>query len=102
MDYTKPHFWIAIGTGGALIAILSAVQQLYTKDQYASFRPQPVVRDFCFGAFLTAILYMFLPESVTSLVSAGQGLVASSLPMKAQEVIKGTSDYELQVGPAKF
>lgn len=101
MDYTQPYFWAAIGIGGTVIAALSSVQQLYTKDSSSKFRYQPVIRDFCFGAFLTAVLYMFLPESITSWISAGQNLVTSTI--QSAEVPKASSsDYELQVGPAKF
>jgi hypothetical protein len=119
MDYTQPGFWIAIGVGGSLVAALSTVQQLTSKnpaDPSTHFRPKAVVRDFCFGAFLTAIVYMFLPESVLSMVSAGQTALTSSMEKVANAASKVTSvtarpsmtggggleDIELRIGPARF
>ena len=106
MDTTQPGFWIAIGLGGSLVGALSAAQQFTQKSGPSTpFRHQPVVRDFCFGAFLTAVLYMFLPESMTSWISAGQSLV-SSVASKAASVAlpaaAASSDIELQTGPARF
>jgi hypothetical protein len=104
MDYTNTDFWIAIGVGGSVVASLSAGQQFMTKESGQDLRYRAVFRDFCFGAFLTAILYMFLPESIHSWITVGQSAV--------KEVSKGVSglasapssfgDYELQTGPARF
>jgi hypothetical protein len=105
MDYTNTDFWIAIGVGGSVIASLSAGQQLVSKEEGQEVSYRAVFRDFCFGAFITAILYMFLPESIHSWISVGQSAV--------KEVSKGVSgfasskanifnDYELQTGPARF
>ena len=102
MDYTNTDFWIAIGVGGSVVGSLSAGQQIMTKDE-GQLRYRAVFRDFCFGAFLTAILYMFLPESIHSWISVGQ--------MAVKEMSKGVSnvassvssgDYEIQTGPARF
>ena len=102
MDYTNTEFWIAIGLGGSLIASLSAGQQVLHKDPSEPFKVKSVVRDFCFGAFLTAILFMFLPDSFHTWISAG----SSAVQTVTETVKKGgssfTSDYELQVGPARF
>ena len=101
MDYTNTEFWIAIGVGGSLIASLSAGQQVLNKEPSEPFKVKSVVRDFCFGAFLTAILFMFLPESFHSWISVG----SSAVQTVTDTVKKGTSaisEYELQVGPARF
>ncbi len=105
MDTTQPGFWIAIGLGGSLVGALSAAQQFTQKSNTSAFRPQPVVRDFCFGAFLTAVIYMFLPDSVTSWISAGQSLVstaAAKASSLASSATAASSDIELQTGPARF
>jgi len=94
MDYTQPGFWIAISVGGTLIGSLTAAQQFMNKEK--PFDMRPVVRDFCFGAFLTAILYMFLPESMQSWVLAGQGALSKMTPLTQNQ------DIELQLGPARF
>ena len=80
-------FWIAIAIGGALVAILSAVQQ-YSKQE---FNVKPVARDFCIGAFLTAAVYMIIPDSIQSLLTQATDLVKS-----------GPQEIELQTGPARF
>ena len=103
MDYTNTDFWIAIGVGGSLVASLSAGQQVMNKEPGTDIRYRAVVRDFCFGAFLTAIMYMFLPESIHSWISVGQNAVKEV----SKSVSSGTSsfsfgDYELQTGPARF
>ena len=104
MDYTNTDFWIAIGIGGSLVASLSAGQQIYNKEPETDLRYRAIVRDFCFGAFLTAIMYMFLPESIHSWISVGQMAVkeVSKSVSGAPSSFSGFSDYELQTGPARF
>jgi hypothetical protein len=104
MDYTNTDFWVAIGVGGSVVASLSAGQQLFTKEAEQEVRYRAVFRDFCFGAFLTAILYMFLPESIQSWISVGQTAV-KEVSKGVSGLTSGTSsfaDYELQTGPARF
>lgn len=108
MDYTQPGFWVAIGVGGSLVASLSAFQQISQREPGQNFRARAVVRDFCLGAFLTAVLYMFLPESMLSWVSAGQSLVSSTVNKISSSTSSqahqggGFGDIELQTGPARF
>lgn len=110
MDYTNTDFWIAISIGGAIISAASAGQQLYFSEEGDAFRTKPVIRDFCLGAFLTAILYMFLPESMHSWISAGSsavGQISKSVSEVAHSTesmrkLSGTGDIELQIGPARF
>jgi len=68
MDFTKSGTWKAVLGGGVLIAIVSYIYQVYTKDPSEQFRYRPVVRDFCLGACLSAAVYMFLPESIDSII----------------------------------
>ncbi len=100
MDYTNTDFWVAIGVGGSIVASLSAGQQLMTKHEGQELRYRAVFRDFCFGAFLSAILYMFLPESIHTWISAGQNAVKEVSKGVASSVSSG--DYEIQTGPARF
>lgn len=107
MDYTQPGFWIAIGVGGSLVATLSTAQQFSTKSPEQPLKPNAILRDFCFGAFLTAILYMLIPESMTSWVSAGQSAVQGLVNQARAQTGGGSSalgggDIELQTGPARF
>jgi len=88
-------FWIAIAIGGTIIAVLSAVQQYSSRDSsmpYSEFSMKPVARDFCIGAFLTATVYMMIPDSFQEMMSKVQGMFKSS----------GTQEIELQTGPARF
>jgi hypothetical protein len=88
-------FWIAIAIGGTIIAVLSAVQQYSSRDSsmpYSEFSMKPVARDFCIGAFLTATVYMMIPDSFQEIMSKVQEMFKSS----------GTPEIELQTGPARF
>lgn len=104
MDYTNTDFWIAIGVGGSVVASLSAGQQFMAKDR-EDIRYRAVFRDFCFGAFLTAILYMFLPESIQNWILVGQSTVkevSKGVVSTIASESKSLGDYELQLGPARF
>ncbi len=107
MDTAQPGFWIAIVLGGSSVAALSAIQQFRSKDVSTPFRPQPVLRDFCFGAFLTAILYMFLPESFEKMLSAGGSALSGAMEKAKGQIGGGAAssnlgELELQTGPARF
>ncbi len=111
MDYTQPHFWIALGVGGTLVAALSLGQQLMSKqadDPYSEgIRIRPVLRDFCLGAFLTAMIYMFVPESISSWIEAGQATISNTIQSVKSQSGGGAAapiqqDFDLQIGPARF
>ena len=108
MEAPKSGFWIALGLGGLLIGGASFAQQAYTKEANESFRLRAVFRDFCIGAFLTAMIYMFLPESIESLISSVTGSFASAPQSGGAFDTLGSSpattsaDVELQLGPARF
>jgi hypothetical protein len=101
MDYSKPGFWIAIGIGGLLVAILSGGQQYYSNQPDQPFTFRPVFRDFCLGASVTATIYMFLPDSIDSWISAGKDTL-TSMTGGASTSTPSTSSIELQTGPARF
>lgn len=103
MDYSQPGFWIAIGVGGSLVAGASGLQQVMSKTPDQDIRYRAILRDFCFGAFLTAIVYMFLPESILSWVSAGQSALSNTVTsISSKAPTDSLGDIELQVGPARF
>ncbi len=115
MDYSNTDFWIAIVAGGGVIASLSAGQQIFWKDVDApqEFRTRAVMRDFCIGAFLTAVLFMFLPESFHGIISAGTS-AAQSMKSSVSSAIQnggstsgitsgsGLESIEIRTGPARF
>lgn len=111
MEYGKPAFWIAIVVGGSIVAAMSFGQQATTKDSNEPFRMRAVFRDFCIGAFLTTLIYMFLPESIDSWISSASGAVSGLLTKGSLPQMGGgdlvapsanTLDIELQTGPARF
>jgi DMSO reductase anchor subunit len=85
---TPYGFWIAILIGGSVIAAFSAYQQ-YTSDE---FRVKPVIRDFVIGAFLAAVTYMFVPETIQEFLNTSQSTITAMVP----------GEIELQTGPARF
>jgi len=99
MDYSKPGFWIAIGIGGAIVAIISGLQQYYSNESGQPFTFRPVFRDFCLGASVTATIYMFLPDSIDSWISVGKDSLTS---MTGGAATSSVSSIELQTGPARF
>ena len=105
MDYTKPGFLIALLIGGCLVASLSFAQQAFTKDPEEPFRMRAVFRDFFIGAFLTSTAYMFLPESIDSIVSSGSDFFSKASAQVGGAAAADASmstDIELQTGPARF
>jgi len=112
MDQVQSGFWISILVGGILIAFLSASQQYYSKKANEPFQYRPVIRDFCIGAFLAAIIYMFVPDSIQSMLNNLPSLSLPSLPSlskmtggSSEPVAASTSpsmEVEIQTGPAKF
>lgn len=90
MDLTKAGLWISLFVGGLVIGLISAYIQ-YTSNKDDEFRFRPVVRDFCLGAVVSAVLYSFLPESIDDLVNS----------VKVESTVT-PSDVELQTGPARF
>jgi len=107
----NPGVWIAIAVGGGVVGTISALHQ-YTSKGNEPFNIRPIIRDFCLGAFLAAAVYMFLPESIDSWISAGSSLKDSLVPKLGSmtsvfgatpaSVSVSTPDIELQTGPARF
>ena len=119
IDSSQPGFWIAIVIGGILIASASAYQQYSTNLQGQEFSSKPVIRDFCIGAFLTAVIYMFLPDTIQSMLSSSQSAASDMLQSITKDASAssassasasasgkqgsgGSIDIELQTGPARF
>ena len=98
---SQSGFWVAILIGGIVIAAASAFQQYSTKPE--QFNTKPVIRDFCIGAFLTAMIYMFVPDTIQNLLSSGQTAASTALSSLTQSpAVTANTDVELQTGPARF
>ena len=107
MDYTKSEFWIALAIGGSLCASASTVLQLRSKspeDPNSGFKARAVLRDFCIGAFLSATIYMFIPDSISSMISGAQNVVLSQVggAVSSMDSTAVGTDVELRLGPARF
>lgn len=130
MDSVNSGFWISILVGGSVVAAMSAWQQNASKQHGESLQYRPIIRDFCIGAFLAAIVYMFLPDSIQSGIETVKKQVVGSMSFlqkggaslpslpslssfssvlapaaagAAAEVPKVLStDLEIQTGPARF
>lgn len=91
---------MALAIGGTVVGAASFGQQAMTKKEGEAFRMRAVARDFILGAFLSATIYMMLPDSVDSwtesLVKAGSS--AMSAPVSSGS----SSEIELHTGPARF
>ena len=95
MEVPNAGFWIALLIGGLVIGSASAIQQYLTKDKNnGEFNIKAIARDFFIGAFLTSVIYMFIPDSIQSLFSS----IKESLPTSSEVV----EMPEIQTGPAKF
>ena len=97
----KPGFWIAIAIGGFVVAVLSFAQQYASKQSDEPFRMRSIFRDFFLGAFLSATIYMFLPESIDTWMSF---LITKTTSVTATAAAGSglSSDLELHTGPARF
>ena len=93
----KPGVWITIAVAGLIVGTISALHQYTTKE--TPFRIRPVVRDFCLGSFLAAAVYMFLPDSIDSWISASSKMLGD---VTAHVPAPPAVDIELQTGPARF
>ena len=95
MEVPNAGFWIALLIGGLVIGSASAIQQYLTKDKNnGEFNIKAIARDFFIGAFLTSVIYMFIPDSIQDLFSS----IKESLPTSSEVV----EMPEIQTGPAKF
>jgi hypothetical protein len=95
----KPGFWLAIGIGGLIVACFSFAQQYSSKAPEEPFRMRSICRDFFLGAFLSATIYMFLPESIDGWMS---GLLSKAATVPVLSSGGASPDLELQTGPARF
>lgn len=109
MDYTKTDFWIALAIGGTVCAVANVGLQLTKKDPESNqqgFRVRSVVRDFCIGAFLAAVIFMFIPDSISNMISGAQSAVGSVSKGFSGggegSTVAPSGDIELRLGPARF
>lgn len=108
MDYTKTEFWIALAIGGSICAAGNTLLQFTNKseEQRREFNVRSVLRDFCIGAFLAATIYMFIPDSISNMISGANSAVESVSKGFSgggeRTSVSSSGDIELRLGPARW
>jgi hypothetical protein len=93
-------FWLALLIGGIVVAGLSAGQQLvWSKEQ---FRMKPVGRDFILGAFISAMIYHLMPDTVVSVVEKGQEAISSLATTASGGGLGSVQEMDVHLGPPRF
>ena len=102
---TTTVFLIAVLIGGLFIAGLGSAQTMYVQEE--PIQTKGVIRDFCIGSVLTAILYQLIPESFENFSQSLMSIsvpkmpsIGGALPNMASSVKDG--DFELQMGVPRF
>jgi hypothetical protein len=92
--FEDPKFFISIVVGALVLAGISGAYQKYGPESSGDVKPKAILRDGILGAIFTAMAWTFVPESMKGLTSA----VVST----ATSTTSSISDYDIQVGPARF
>ena len=98
-------FVVAVVIGGLLIAGMGSAQTMYVQEE--PIQTKGVIRDFCIGGVLTAILYQLIPDSFENFTQSLMSIsvpkmpsIGGSLPSMTSSVKDG--DFELQMGVPRF
>lgn len=95
-------FFVSILIGAGFLALSSFAWQKYSDENEGQVKPKAILRDGILGAIFTAMAWMFLPDSMKQLTES----VATSMSSTTTAVVSTTkavsSDYDIQIGPARF
>ncbi len=98
-------FIISVVIGGLLIAGIGSAQTMYVQEE--PIQTKGVIRDFCIGSILTALLYQLIPDSFQTFTDSLMSIsvpkmpsIGGALPNLASSVKDG--DFELQMGVPRF
>jgi hypothetical protein len=98
-------FIVAVVLGGLLIAGIGSAQTMYVQEE--PIQSKGVIRDFCIGSVLTALLYQLIPESFQNFTDSLMSIsvpklpsIGGALPNLASSAKDG--DFELQMGVPRF
>jgi len=101
LDLSKTSLWISIFIGALIAAAASAGFQKYGSDEDSEFNTKGVIRDAILGGIFVAMAWTLVPDSMTSITESVSSTVASATTVTAPTVSK-SSDFDVQVGPARF
>jgi len=102
-----PTAAIVLLLGASFIAGIGAVANYATKTEGNTITVKSVVRDFLIGIILTSVIWMFVPESFSSIGEMMES-VASTIASPMEAMGGGGSgngsggDLDLHVGPPSF
>lgn len=96
--------WIMILSVGTVITVINAGIQWKTNSE--DFKSKAAIRDGLLGSIFTAMIWVLVPDTMQSLVSAipsasstTESVVKLAAPLGRQ---RGLSEFDLQVGPPMF
>jgi hypothetical protein len=102
--FENPMLLLTVSLGAAVLAVVSSLYQLYGPESQGTVKPKAVLRDGILGAIFTSMAWTFAPESmkaVSDSLSASMTSSASTTNTIAKSV-SFASDFDVQVGPARF
>lgn len=97
----NPGFFISVVIGGIILAGISSAYQTYSEENQGKVKPKAVLRDGLLGAIFVAMAWTFVPESMKSLTQSVTSSV-SSTTSTISNVADSISDFDVQIGPARF
>ncbi len=104
LDLTNSTFLVSLVIGAVALAVISGAFQMYTGDDEdgpRTIKPKAVVRDGILGAIFTAMAWTLVPDSMKNMTeSLGSTVTAAAASTVGS--VGGASEFDLQVGPARF
>lgn len=98
-------FLVSVLIGGLIIAGIGSAQTMYVQEE--PIQTKGIIRDFCIGSVLTAILYQLIPDSFENLSQSLMSInmpkmpsIGGALPSMVSSAKDG--DFELQMGVPRF
>ena len=98
-------FIVSVLLGGLLIAGIGSAQTMYVQEE--PIQTKGVIRDFCIGSVLTALLYQLIPDSFQNFSDSLMSISIPKMPSIGGALPDLTSvakdgDFELQMGVPRF
>jgi hypothetical protein len=103
--FENPMLLATIAIGAAFLAGVSSLYQLYGPETEGKVKPKAILRDGILGAIFTAMAWSFAPESMKGVADSLSATMVTTPSMTgggASKSVSFSSDYDIQVGPARF
>jgi hypothetical protein len=102
-NFENPNVVLTLILGAVFLAGVSTVYQLYGPDAEGAVKPKAVVRDGLLGAIFTGMAWTFVPESMNGVTHSLLSLFTSTQTIQPSlKSVSFVSDFDVQVGPARF